>query len=146
MREWPGEDATRHMILPSLVKTLNLHSNLPQRFSNQTKAKDSISGFNENMYCTDFLTGETLFQFSMAGRARSVILETFANRGRIRLQMKQHCGKWIARIKLAPGWCLYSFEVDGRPRWNRDAGKMKTQNGRPCSLAVISTKLISTKL
>jgi hypothetical protein len=90
------------------------------------------------MYCTDFVTGETLFQFSATGMVRAVILETFANRERIRLQMQRHADNWSARIKLAPGWCFYRFEVDGKFRWDRDAGKMKSQDGCPCSLAVIS--------
>lgn len=100
-----------------------------------------ILGFNGCMYCMDFVTGETLFQFSTASLVRSVILEMFVNRERIRMEMQRHADNWIARIKLAPGWCFYSFEVDGKARWDRDAGKMKDQDGRPCSLAVISTRL-----
>jgi len=99
------------------------------------------------MYCTDFVTGETLFQFSTANVVRSVILETLVNHKRIRLQMQRHADNWIARIKLAPGWCVYSFVVDGKARWDRDAGKMKARDGRPCSLAVISGKFqISPKI
>jgi hypothetical protein len=96
------------------------------------------------MYYTDFVTGETLFKFSAARIARSVVLEAFANRGeRIRLQMQRHANNWIARIKLAPGWCVYRFEVDGKAQWDRDTGKMKARDGRACSLAVISTPLKS---
>ena len=102
--------------------------------------RDGLSGLNGHMYYTDFITGETSFQLSTAGLVRSVILEMFINRERIRLQMQRHADKWIARIKLAPGWCVYSFEVDGKAQWDRDAGKMKAQDGRPCSLAVISTR------
>lgn len=93
------------------------------------------------MYCTDFITGETLFQLSATGMVQAVILETFANREQIRLQMQRYADNCIARIKLAPGWCVYSFEVDGKARWDRDAGKMKNQDGRPCGLAVISIRL-----
>jgi hypothetical protein len=102
---------------------------------------DVVLGLNGRMYCTDIITGETLFQLSTTSLVRSVILEMLVNRERIRMQMQRHADSWIARIRLTPGWCFYRFEVDGKARWDRDAGKMKAQDGRPCSLAVISTRL-----
>jgi hypothetical protein len=89
------------------------------------------------MYCTDSVTGETLFQFSARGMARSVVLEAFANHQRLRVQMQRCASNWIARLKLPSGWCIYRFEVDGKTQWDRQTGKMKTHDGRPCSLAMI---------
>lgn len=91
------------------------------------------------MYCTDFATGETLFQLSAPEAARSVFLEAFANHKQLRVQMQRCARNWIARLKLPSGWCIYHFEVDGKIQWDRASGKMKTQDGRTCSLAVIST-------
>ena len=70
--------------------------------------------------------------------ARSVILETFANHQQLRVRMQRCANDWIAKLKLPSGWCIYRFEVDGKTQWDRDAGKMKTRDGRPCSLAMIS--------
>jgi hypothetical protein len=90
------------------------------------------------MYCLDALTGETLFQFPAPATAGTVILEAFINTTRLRVPM-QLCGNdWIARLKLPVGWCFYRFEVNGRAIWDRAVGKMKTSDGRPCSLAQIS--------
>lgn len=71
--------------------------------------------------------------------ARSVVLEAFANRKRLRVRMQRGAGNWIAKLKLPSGWCIYRFVVDGRMRWDRQVGKMKTHDGHPCSLAMIST-------
>jgi hypothetical protein len=120
----------------------------PTFYSSATSRKTSASNrmrqratlrFNRRMYCTDFVTGETLFQFPAPDTARSVVLETFANRKRLRVRMQRCANDWIAKLKLPSGWCFYRFEVDGKVQWDRHAGKMKTQDGRPCSLAVIST-------
>ncbi|HVU07516.1 MAG TPA: hypothetical protein VHG89_03120 [Verrucomicrobiae bacterium] len=97
------------------------------------------------MYCTDVVTGETLFQFSATRAARSVVLETFANRKRLRVQMQRCANDWIAKLKLPSGWYFYRFEVDGKIKWDRAIGKMKTRDGHPCSLAMISTGLKSAK-
>ena len=97
------------------------------------------------MYCTDVVTGETLFQLSAPAAARAVVLEAFADRKKLRVQMQRCASRWIARLKLPSGWCIYRFEVDGKAQWDRAAGKMKTRDGRPCSLALISTRLKSTK-
>lgn len=91
------------------------------------------------MYCTDFVTGETLFQFPARRAARSVVLEAMANGKRLRVQMQRRANDWIANLKLPAGWCFYHFEVDGKTQWDRATGKMKTEDGRPCSLAMIST-------
>jgi hypothetical protein len=90
------------------------------------------------MYCTDFATGKTLFQISAPAAVRSVILEAFANRKRLRVRMQRRANNWIAQLKLPSGWCFYRFEVDGKTHWDRTVGKMKTDDGRPCSLALIS--------
>src|SRR5258708_4204159 len=90
------------------------------------------------MYCTDFVTGETLFQFPASRRTRLVFLEASANGKRSRVRMQRRARGWVARVKLPSGWCFYHFEVDGKARWDRDAGKMKTEDGRACSLALIA--------
>ncbi|HEV2695064.1 MAG TPA: hypothetical protein VG347_19370 [Verrucomicrobiae bacterium] len=89
------------------------------------------------MYCTDVITGETRFQFPAPRAARSVILEAFTGQKQLRVRMQHRAGEWIARLKLPSGWCFYRFEVDGKTQWDRACGKMKTQDGRPCSLAMI---------
>ena len=88
-------------------------------------------------------TGETLFQFSGRDTARSVVLELHAGSRRLRVQMKRLARDWVARLKLSPGWLVYRFEVDGKPHWDRASGKMKAQDGRPCSLAMIPAVKIS---
>ncbi len=98
------------------------------------------------MYCTDSVSGETLFQFPAANPARSVILEAFANRKRLRVQMRRRANDWIAKLKLPAGWYFYRFEVDGKTKWDRAVGKMKTQDGRPCSLALIQNGFKSEKV
>lgn len=97
------------------------------------------------MYCTDFITGETLFQFPDSGSPRQVFLEAFADGKRLRIRMQRRTRDWIARIKLPAGWCFYCFDVDGKVRWDRDTGKMKTQDGRACSLALISNNATISK-
>ena len=91
------------------------------------------------MYCTNFATGETRFQLSAPAAVRMVILEAFANGKRLRVRMQRRANDWIAQLKLPSGWCFYRFEVDGKTQWDRAVGKMKTRDGRPCSLALIST-------
>jgi hypothetical protein len=93
------------------------------------------------VYCTDFITRETLFQFPARPAARSVILEIYAAQQPRRVPMQRRADHWIARVKLPIGWWIYRFEVDGKPQWDRAIGKMKTRDGRPCSLAMISTGL-----
>ncbi|MEI9960189.1 MAG: hypothetical protein WDM76_03365 [Limisphaerales bacterium] len=113
--------------------------NPPLNLSKRTDAAAWRSGFNAVMYCTDFVTGETLFQFPAPRPARSVVLEAFANHKRLRVRMQRCASDWIARLELPSGWYIYRFEVDGKAEWDRAAGKMKTQDGRPCSLAMISS-------
>ena len=90
------------------------------------------------MCCTDSVTGETLFSFSSPKMIGEVILEYFINHKRFRVPMRQQASEWIARIALSPGWIFYRFEVDGIPRRDRQGNKLKTTDGRPCSLAVIN--------
>ena len=89
------------------------------------------------MYCTDATTGETLFHFSARKTARDVVLEMFTEGRRLRVRMERSARDWVARAKLPGGWCFYRFEVDGKPQWDRTVGKMKTEDGKPCSLAMI---------
>ncbi len=89
------------------------------------------------MYCTDSTTGETLFAFAASTLARQVVLEGFTDNERVRVRMRRKSKRWTARVALSPGWFFYRFEVDGKTRWDRDAGRMKMQDGRPCSLALI---------
>jgi hypothetical protein len=109
-----------------------------QSLAIKRKRTTGALGFNMPMYCTDSVTGETLFQFHAHRAARSVILEAIANHQQLRVQMRRVAGDWIARLKLPSGWCIYRFEVDGRSQWDRSTGKMKTSDGRPCSLAMIT--------
>ena len=69
-------------------------------------------------------------------------MEAFANQTRLRVRMQRRARDWVAWIKLPSGWCFYHFEVDGKARWDRDTGKMKSNDGRVCSLALIT---INTK-
>jgi hypothetical protein len=114
------------------------NGNSASKFSNGAEAGGAALEFNETMYCTDSVTGETLFQFHPHRAARSVILEAVANQRRLRVRMRRCADDWIARLKLPSGWCIYRFEVDGRSEWDRSAGKMKTRDGQPCSLAMIT--------
>jgi hypothetical protein len=101
----------------------------------------ALSGFNGPMDWTDFVTGETLFQFPAPATASSVILGAFINVRPMRVQMQRCANDWIARLKLPAGWCFYRFEVDGRAVWDCAVGKMKTNDGRPRSLALIAGNL-----
>jgi len=84
------------------------------------------------------VTGETLFSFSSPKRTGRVVLEYFINHKCFRVPMRQQASEWIARIALSPGWIFYRFEVDGVPRRDRQGNKLKTLDGRPCSLVVIN--------
>ncbi|HEY4415045.1 MAG TPA: hypothetical protein VGO57_05070 [Verrucomicrobiae bacterium] len=118
--------------------------NPPSNYSKRTAAAARVFRFNLSMYCTNFNTGKTLFQLSAPAAVRSVILEAFANGKRLRVRMQRSANDWIAQLKLPSGWCFYRFEVDGKTQWDRAVGKMKTRDGRPCSLALISTTSPST--
>jgi hypothetical protein len=89
------------------------------------------------MYCTDAVTGLTEFAFPGVRAAREVFLECFTERNHFRVPMRREATRWIARLALAPGLLFYRFEVDGKARRDRQRGKLKTQDGQPCSLAVI---------
>ena len=93
--------------------------------------------FTFRMYCTDSVTGETEFAFPALHAAREVFLEGFMGRNHFRVPMRREATKWIARLTLAPGLLFYRFEVDGKARRDRHSSRMKTQDGQPCSLAVI---------
>src|SRR5262245_61875258 len=90
------------------------------------------------MYCTDAITGETRFELSAANGVREVILE-FLNGGETRrVPMRRERSRWIAHLALAPGWVFYRFNLDGRPRWDRQAGSLCAGDGLRYSLAVIN--------
>jgi hypothetical protein len=93
--------------------------------------------FAPRMYCTDSVTGVTEFAFPGLHAAREVFLECFIGRNHFRVPMRRQASQWIARLTLAPGLLFYRFEVDGKARRDRNRSRMKTQDGQPCSLAVI---------
>jgi hypothetical protein len=93
--------------------------------------------FHRRMYCTDSVTGVTEFAFPALHEAREVFLECFSGRNHFRVPMRRQASQWIARLKLAPGLLFYRFKVDGKARRDRHSSRMKTQDGQPCSLAVI---------
>jgi hypothetical protein len=93
--------------------------------------------FNPRMYCTDSVTGVTEFAFPGLYAAREVFLECFTERNHFRVPMRRQASHWIARLTLAPGLLFYRFEVDGKARRDRNRSRLKTQDGQPCSLAVI---------
>jgi hypothetical protein len=93
--------------------------------------------FTRRMYCTDSVTGETEFALPALHAAREVFLECFIGRKHFRVPMRRVATQWIARIALAPGLLFYRFEVDGKAQRDRHSSRMKTQDGQPCSLAVI---------
>ena len=93
--------------------------------------------FTPRMYCTDSVTGVTEFAFPGLHAAREVFLEGFIGRNHFRVPMQRQARQWIARLTLAPGLLFYRFEVDGKTRRDRNRSRLKTQDGQPCSLAVI---------
>lgn len=92
------------------------------------------------MYCTDAATGETRFELNRpaTARAREVFLECFSPRENFRIPMIRQRSRWTACVALPPGWFFYRFHIDGRPRWDRDGGTMRTDDGARCSLAIIN--------
>lgn len=91
------------------------------------------------MYCANQTTGETIFRTHQPG-ARSVVVIASPERSPAqRLPMQSRSGRWETRVSLPAGWLFYAFEVDGRLHWDRDAGKLRTSTGQPCSLALITT-------
>ena len=93
--------------------------------------------FTRRMYCTDAVTGATEFAFPGRPAARAVFLECFTERNHFRVPMRRQARQWIARLTLAPGLLFYRFNVDGKTRRDRNRSRLKTQDGQPCSLAVI---------
>ena len=90
------------------------------------------------MYRTDVRTGETVFALPQPSGAREVVLEGFSDHGPLRVPMSHEAAGWVARLALAPGWFFYRFSIDGRPRYDRSAGKLKSADGQAWSLALIS--------
>lgn len=93
------------------------------------------------MYCVNQTTGETIFRTHQPG-ARSVVVIATSEKAparRLPMQSQSRSGRWEIRVNLPVGWLFYAFEVDGRLRWDRDAGKLRTSSGQPCSLALITT-------
>jgi hypothetical protein len=69
--------------------------------------------------------------------ARRVTLEGFGDSKCLRVRMRREENGWSAKVRLGAGWFFYRFIVDGKSKWDRDAGKCKTQVGRACSVALI---------
>lgn len=109
----------------------------PETFRKPPGARELQMSFTPRMYCTDSVTGVTEFAFPALHAAREAFLEGFSERNHFRVPMRRQASQWIARLTLAPGLLFYRFEVDGKARRDRNRSRMKTQDGQPCSLAVI---------
>ena len=90
------------------------------------------------MYRTDSATGETEFALDARDGTREVVLEGFSETERLSIPMRRAAGGWVARIAVHPGWFFYRFCIDGRARWDRSAGKLRTTDGSAWSLALIN--------
>ena len=95
-------------------------------------------GFNPGMYQPDVVTGETIFSHKPAQPAQRVVLVGQADDAECRIEMHREQDCWLARVKLKARLFVYRFEVDGRARWDREAGKVKFPDGKAWSLAVIA--------
>lgn len=91
------------------------------------------------MYQCNLRTGETTFHWrGAAARRVTLVCDPDSPRPR-RAPMQPAADGWQASLELPVGWHFYAFEVDGRRRWDRDTGKLRTRGGQPCSLAVITS-------
>jgi hypothetical protein len=97
------------------------------------------------MYCIDFATGETVFSFPATPSANEAVLECFADHKLFRIKMERGTGEWFARLLLTPGLWFYRVLVDGRARWDRGSGKLKTIDGSLCSFALIQKTVTSSQ-
>jgi hypothetical protein len=93
--------------------------------------------FKNRMYQTDAATGETVFALKERAKAREVVLEGYSETERLRVPMCRAGSGWTARIAVNPGWFFYRFCVDGRSRWDRGSGKLRSSDGGAWSLALI---------
>jgi hypothetical protein len=94
---------------------------------------------NIGMYCTDAITGETLFEIAAPLSARKVWLEGQAGLEKVRVTMRRVQSRWLARVALAPGWFFYRFKVDGRLRLDSGVGRLRSDDGQRYNLAVIQS-------
>ncbi len=101
--------------------------------------------FKESMYRNDTLAGETEFAVDADVGAREVVLEGFTETERLRVPMHRANRGWIARIAVDPGWFFYRFSIDGRAHRDRSGGKLRTADGESWSLALISSRRVSSK-
>ena len=115
-------------------------------FRKHGKARSARVCFKENMYCNDTATGETEFALDAGDGAREVMLEGFSDRERVRVPMHRAACGWVTRIAVHPGWFFYRFCIDGRTRWDRSAGKLRTADGSAWSLALINSGQVSNQL
>ncbi len=93
------------------------------------------------MYSINFVTGETTFR-TLRPQARSVaVIAQAENQTPLRLPMQLQGGQWEVKTALPSGWIFYSFEVDGHMDWDHDEGRLRSNTGRPCSLAMITNAL-----
>jgi hypothetical protein len=89
------------------------------------------------MYQMDAATGETVFALAELAGAREVVLEGFSETERLRVPMRRGGAGWMTRIAVNPGWLFYRFCVDGRARWDRGSGRLRSTDGGTWSLALI---------
>jgi len=90
------------------------------------------------MYRNNMATGETEFALQAGREAREVVLEGFSETERMRVPMRRAAGGWVARVAVSPGWFFYRFCIDGRKRWDRAAGRLRTTDGGTWSLALVN--------
>lgn len=119
------------------------HGNSGLTNSNPPGAVSVGRGFNIIMYCTDAITGETLFEFAAPVSARKVLLEGCRGAENVRVPMRRVRSRWKARLAIAPGWFFYRYKVDGHLRLDAGAGRLRTGDGQRYNLAVIQSCLPS---
>lgn len=129
-------DARRHGTVSGCI-LVQLHRKPPEIFRKAPGARAFQMRFTLRMYCTDSVTGETEFALPALHAAREVFLECFIGRNHFRVPMRRQASRWVVRLTLAPGLLFYRIEVDGKARRDRNRSRLKTQDGQPCSLAVI---------
>lgn len=110
------------------------------------KAREPGPCFKCRMYRNDTTTGETEFALESGDGAREVVLEGFSENGQMRVPMRREARGWVTRVAVAPGWFFYRFCIDGRARWDRTAGKVRTADGTAWSLALIHAGRITATL
>jgi len=87
--------------------------------------------------------GGDIVQHQHSVEAQRVTLEGFNDCRQLRVPMRRKAGIWTVCLKLSAGWFFYHFNVDGKTHQDREAGKCKTADGRPYSLALIQNPIPS---